>query len=124
MRHFETFSNIFLQVLLPVPDYVYTLLPLDQMKTMTFSLTPVFFNIGINEKATIAHKMGNNGPQEKNNIDNFKTLAEYYRRFKRINLSTKQHKNKRKYCHTVRNLLFLSKNSALIFQENCGNFLG
>ena len=121
MRHFETFSNIFLQVLLPVPDYVYTLLPLDQMKTMTFSLTPVFFNIGINEKATIAHKMGNNGPQEKNNIDNFKTLAEYYRRFKRINLSTKQHKNKRKYCHTVRNLLFLSKNSTLISREILSN---
>jgi len=90
-----TGSRSNLKVLLPVPDYVYTLLPLDQMKTMTFSLTPVFFNIGINEKATIAHKMGNNGPQEKNNIDNFKTLAEYYRRFKRINLSTKQHKNKR-----------------------------
>merc|ERR1712045_135651 len=87
-----TGSRSNLKVLLPVPDYVYTLLPLDQMKTMTFSLTPVFFNIGINEKATIAHKMGNNGPQEKNNIDNFKTLAEYYQR---INLSVKQHKNKR-----------------------------
>ena len=93
----QFFKFLLFQVLLPVPDYVYTLLPLDQMKTMTFSLTPVFFNIGINEKATIAHKMGNNGPQEKNNIDNFKTLAEYYRRFKRINLSMKQHKNKRKY---------------------------
>ena len=97
IRECANMVYIFLQVLLPVPDYVYTLLPLDQMKTMTFSLTPVFFNIGINEKATIAHKMGNNGPQEKNNIDNFKTLAEYYRRFKRINLSMKQHKNKRKY---------------------------
>ena len=89
-----TGSRSNLKVLLPVPDYVYTLLPLDQMKTMTFNLTPVFFNVGINEKATYAHKMGHNGPQEKNNIDNFKTLAEYYRRFKRINLST-QNKNKR-----------------------------
>ena len=84
---------IIFQVLLPVPDYVYTMLPLDQMKTMTFSITPVLFNVGINEKATLAHKMGLNGPQEKNNIDNFKALAEYYRRYKKLHLNTATSKN-------------------------------
>ena len=72
--------------MLPVPDYVYTMLPMDQIKTMTFNVTPVFFNIGINENATIAGRFGNNGPQEKNNLDNFKILSEYYRRFKKLNL--------------------------------------
>ena len=85
-------------MLLPVPDYVYTMLPLEKMKTTTFSITPVFFNVGINEKATIAHKMGYNGPQEKNNVDNFKMLAEYCRRYRKLNLDTAgSQRNKRKY---------------------------
>ena len=89
---------ILFQVLLPVPDYVYTMLPLDQMKTMTFSITPVLFNVGINEKATLAHKMGLNAPQEKNNIDNFKALAEYYRRYKKLHLNTATNKNGKSNC--------------------------
>ena len=88
-------------MLLPVPDYVYTMLPLEKMKTTTFSITPVLFNVGINEKATIAHKMGQNGSQEKNNIDNFKTLAEYYRRFKKLNLDTGSQKNKRRFMYLL-----------------------
>jgi len=58
--------------MLPVPAHVY--LPLEQNKSTKFSVTPVFFNVGINENATIAAKFGNNGPQEKNNIDNFKII--------------------------------------------------
>ena len=42
---------------------------------MTFSVTPVFFNIGINEKATIAEKLNLNGPQQKNNADNFRSIS-------------------------------------------------
>ena len=80
-----------------MPDYVYTMLPIEKMKTTTFSITPVLFNVGINEKATLAHKLGQNGAQEKNNIDNFKTMAEYCRRFKKLNLDTGSQKNKRKY---------------------------
>ena len=42
---------------------------------MTFGVTPLLFNVGINEKATVAGRIpGANAPQEKNNIDNFKTL--------------------------------------------------
>ena len=93
-----TGSRSSLKVMLPVPDYVYTMLPLEQIKTMTFSVTPLFFNVGINEHATIAGKFGNNGPQEKNNIDNFKTLSDYYRRFKKLKLPTTPlcSRNKRK----------------------------
>ena len=76
------------------------------VKTKTASkgsnITPImkmfaFFSIiGINEKATLGHKMGQNGPQEKNNIDNFKTLAEYYRRYNKLNLDQGSQRNKRK----------------------------
>ncbi len=70
-----TGSRSSLKVMLPVPDYVYTMLPLEQIKTMTFSVTPVLFNVGINEQATIAGRMpGANAPQDKNNVDNFKIL--------------------------------------------------
>ena len=61
-----------------------------------------FFSIiGINEKATLGHKMGQNGPQEKNNIDNFKTLAEYYRRYNKLNLDQGSQRNKRKNRYTT-----------------------
>jgi len=98
-----TGSRSSLKVLLPVPDYVYTMLPLDQMKTMTFSITPVLFNVGINEKATLAHKMGLNAPQEKNNIDNFKALAEYYRRYKKLHLNTATSKNGKRFATSMSN---------------------
>ena len=50
---------------------------------MTFNITPVFFNIGINEQATLADKLGLNGAQEKNNSDNYKILLDYFRRFRK-----------------------------------------
>ena len=81
-----TGSRSGLKVMIPVPDYVYTLLPPEQMKSSSFSIIPVLFNVGINENATIAARLGNNGPQEKNNADNFKTLAEYYRRLVKLDL--------------------------------------
>ena len=81
-----TGSRTNLKVMLPVPDWVYTILPLQEIRTMTFTITPIFFNIGINEKATIAEKLGQNGPQERNNSDNFKILTDYIRRYKKMNL--------------------------------------
>ena len=42
---------------------------------MTFSVTPILFNVGINEHATIAGRVtGANAPQDRNNVDNFKIL--------------------------------------------------
>ena len=59
-----TGSRSSLKVLIPVPDYVYAqILPKDKMKSVTFAVTPVLFNIGINEHATLAGKFGENGPQ-------------------------------------------------------------
>ena len=105
-------------MLLPVPDYVYTMLPIEKMKTTTFSITPVLFNVGINEKATLAHKLGQNGAQEKNNIDNFKTMAEYCRRFKKLNLDTGSQKNKRKYIKLFLSKILLVSESSVMSQPN------
>lgn len=51
-------------------------------------MTPVFFNIGINEMASLAESLGTTKPQEKSNMDNFDRLNEYYLRFKKLNLPT------------------------------------
>lgn len=45
-----------INVLLPVPESLYCSLPMKE--TPTFKVTPVFFNIGINEKATISETLG------------------------------------------------------------------
>lgn len=73
-------------VLLPVPDIIQSLLP---SKTIApFRVTPVFFNIGINEMATIAENLGNTKPQDRSNIDNFERLNEFYSRYRKLNLSS------------------------------------
>lgn len=73
-----------LTVSLPVPDSLYSLIPTKQ--TISFNVTPVFFNIGINEMATIAESIGSTRPQERSNIDNFYRLNEYYLRYKKLNV--------------------------------------
>ena len=72
-----------LSVLLPVPDSVLSMIPLsyNQTSAVTFHVTPVFFNVGINEKATLAESLGNNKQQDKSNVDNFERLNLYYHRF-------------------------------------------
>lgn len=79
-----------LTVILPVPDAIYSLLPLvpSSRQTLSFNVTPVFFNIGINEMASLAESLGTTKPQEKSNMDNFDRLNEYYLRFKKLNLPT------------------------------------
>ena len=52
-----------LKVMIPVPNYILTQIPIEEIKHLSFSVTPVLFNIGINEHATLAGKFGNNGPQ-------------------------------------------------------------
>ena len=76
--------------MLPVPDWVYTQIPIQDIKTMTFNVTPVFFNVGINEQATVAGKLGLTAPQEKNNGDNFRILTDYLRRYKKIQQASSQ----------------------------------
>ena len=52
---------------------------------MKFNIVPVFFNIGIDEEAWKADRLGLNGAQDKNNSDNFRILVEYVRKFKQKN---------------------------------------
>uniref|UniRef100_A0A8D8TYP2 phosphatidylinositol-3,4-bisphosphate 4-phosphatase n=1 Tax=Cacopsylla melanoneura TaxID=428564 RepID=A0A8D8TYP2_9HEMI len=75
-----------LGVLLPVPDVILSLLPVSQSFTHVFRVTPVFFNIGINEKATLAETLGTTKPQIQSNVDNFDRLNEYYHRFRRLSV--------------------------------------
>lgn len=82
-----------LTVFLPVPDAVYTLLPTRQ--SVSFNVTPVFFNIGINEMASLAESLGATRPQERSNVDNFDRLNEYYIRYKKINMPVLSTSNNR-----------------------------
>lgn len=68
-------------VLLPVPDSVFELLPRNQ--TVTFRLTPVFFNIGINEYATLSETLGYTREQHRSNWDNFDRLRQYFIQYKK-----------------------------------------
>lgn len=79
-----TGSRNSLTVSLPIPDALYSLIPTKQ--TISFHVTPVFFNIGINEMATIAESIGATRPQERSNVDNFDRLNEYYLRYRKLNI--------------------------------------
>ncbi|XP_012158356.1 type I inositol 3,4-bisphosphate 4-phosphatase isoform X2 [Ceratitis capitata] len=81
-----TGSRQSLNVFLPVPEHVYAILP--KQETLTFKLTPVFFNIGINEKATLAETLGLTREQHRSNWDNFVRLKQYYSRYRKLQLST------------------------------------
>lgn len=84
--------------MLPVPDAIYSLLPLvpSSRQTISFNVTPVFFNVGINEMASLAESLGTTKPQEKSNVDNFDRLNEYYLRFKKLNLPMETTSTRRK----------------------------
>ena len=74
-----------LKVHLPAPGWVYTLWK-SKNHHESFSIVPVFFNIGINEKATIAEKLGKNSHQEMNNLENYHHLAKYVEAYKTLSL--------------------------------------
>lgn len=80
-----TGSRQSITVLLPIPESLYYILPTKG--NITFKVTPVFFNIGINEKATIAETVGQVREQHHSNLDNFQRLKQYYTRFNKLNLS-------------------------------------
>ncbi|XP_011179938.2 inositol polyphosphate-4-phosphatase type I A [Zeugodacus cucurbitae] len=81
-----TGSRQSLNVLLPVPEHVYAVMPTQE--AVTFKLTPVFFNIGINEKATLAETLGQTREQHRSNWDNFVRLKQYYSRYRKLQLVT------------------------------------
>lgn len=75
-----------LNVLLPVPEHLYSMLCTKE--TITFKVTPVFFNIGINEKATLSEALGYTREQHRSNWDNFDRLKQYHIRYKKLQLNT------------------------------------
>ncbi|OQR70187.1 type I inositol 3, partial [Tropilaelaps mercedesae] len=82
-------SRVNLRVFLPVPDSViesaaFLNTSLNNTKfRLQFGLTPIYFNVGINEQATIAEKLGNIDLQERINTGGAELLVGYMRRFQR-----------------------------------------
>lgn len=75
-----------LNVLLPVPEQVYSML--SAKENVSFKVTPVFFNIGINEKATLSEALGYTREQHRSNWDNFDRLKQYHIRYKKLQLNS------------------------------------
>lgn len=51
---------------------------------LRFTITAVFFNIGINDKATLAEALGETTPQYHSNSDNLDRLNKYYQKYSKI----------------------------------------
>ncbi|XP_037028199.1 inositol polyphosphate-4-phosphatase type I A isoform X2 [Bradysia coprophila] len=96
-----------IKVLLPVPESVHSILPTKE--TTSFKVTPVFFNIGINEKATLSETLGYTREQHRSNWDNFDRIKQYHIRYKKLNLSVPDTPSKTEITvqvQTVTDLLF------------------
>uniref|UniRef100_A0AAG5DV14 phosphatidylinositol-3,4-bisphosphate 4-phosphatase n=1 Tax=Anopheles atroparvus TaxID=41427 RepID=A0AAG5DV14_ANOAO len=77
-----TGSRQALRVLLPVPESVFCHLPTKE--AVSFRVTPVFFNVGINEKATVAETLGYTRDQQRSNWDNYDRLKQYHSRYRKV----------------------------------------
>lgn len=75
-------------VLLPIPENIFGMLPTKEMTS--FTVTPVFFNIGVNEKATISEALGYTKEQHRSNWDNFDRLKQYQIRYKKLQINAIQ----------------------------------
>lgn len=67
---------------IPVSDSLYT--KFVSKEHLSFTITAVFFNIGINEKATLAEALGETIPQYHSNSDNLDRLNKYYHKYSKI----------------------------------------
>ncbi|XP_017055612.1 inositol polyphosphate-4-phosphatase type I A [Drosophila ficusphila] len=79
-----TGSRQALEVQLPVPEHS---LP-GNGTSISFKITPVFFNIGINEKASFAETLGQTREQHRSNWDNYLRLSQYFGRYRKLGLGT------------------------------------
>lgn len=75
-------------VLLPIPENIFGMLSTKEMTS--FTVTPVFFNIGVNEKATISEALGYTKEQHRSNWDNFDRLKQYQIRYKKLQINAIQ----------------------------------
>lgn len=62
---------------------------LPNKESPSFKITPVFFNIGINEYATLSETLGYTREQHRSNFDNYDRLKQYFIRYKKIMLNAK-----------------------------------
>ncbi|XP_052856393.1 inositol polyphosphate-4-phosphatase type I A isoform X1 [Drosophila gunungcola] len=79
-----TGSRQALEVQLPVPEHS---LP-GNGTSIAFKITPVFFNIGINEKASFAETLGQTREQHRSNWDNYLRLSQYFGRYRKLGLGS------------------------------------
>ncbi|KAH8241692.1 hypothetical protein KR038_009474 [Drosophila bunnanda] len=79
-----TGSRQALEVQLPVPEHS---LP-GNGTSISFKVTPVFFNIGINEKASFAETLGQTREQHRSNWDNYLVLSKYFGRYRKLGLGS------------------------------------
>ncbi|XP_063837987.1 inositol polyphosphate-4-phosphatase type I A-like [Ostrinia nubilalis] len=71
-----------LTVLIPISDSLYT--KFTNKEHLTFTITAVLFNIGVNEKATLAEALGETTPQQHSNGDNLDRLHKYYHKHAKL----------------------------------------
>ncbi|XP_053624028.1 inositol polyphosphate-4-phosphatase type I A-like [Plodia interpunctella] len=71
-----------LTVHIPVSDSLFSMFTCKEH--LSFTITAVFFNIGINEKATLAEALGETLPQYHSNTDNMDRLSKYYHKYSKI----------------------------------------
>ncbi|EDV99536.1 GH12405, partial [Drosophila grimshawi] len=75
-----TGSRQALEVMLPTPQHV---LASAGCLAINFKITPVFFNIGINEKATL----GQTHEQHRSNLDNYLRISQYFSRYRKLGMN-------------------------------------
>ncbi|CAK1588461.1 unnamed protein product [Parnassius mnemosyne] len=71
-----------LTVNIPISDSLYSKFTCKEY--LSFTITAVFFNIGINEKATLAEALGETTPQYQSNSDNLDRLNKYYHKYNKV----------------------------------------
>ncbi|CAH0577895.1 unnamed protein product [Chrysodeixis includens] len=71
-----------LTVNIPISDSLYS--KFTAKEHLSFTITAVFFNIGVNEKATLAEALGETTPQYHSNSDNLDRLNKYYHKYSKI----------------------------------------
>ncbi|XP_072930863.1 inositol polyphosphate-4-phosphatase type I A isoform X2 [Epargyreus clarus] len=74
-----------LTVYIPISDSLYS--KFTNKEHLSFTITAVFFNIGVNEKATLAEALGETTPQYHSNSDNLDRLNKYYHKYNKIFLA-------------------------------------
>ncbi|XP_071124608.1 inositol polyphosphate-4-phosphatase type I A-like isoform X14 [Mytilus edulis] len=75
------FQRHCLVVTVPVKQELFERLPDPLQRGKDINITPVFFNIGINEQATVAERFGDTSLQEKINFDNYGILYRYIEKY-------------------------------------------